>query len=84
MFSTEEINSLSTKARGFLAFLVDTDLIKASHREIIIEQVIALAESQVGVDEIKLIVLLALWSQQESIDGVVLELLAARDQSTLH
>ena len=84
VFSTEEINSLSTKARGFLAFLVDTDLIKASHREIIIEQVIALAESQVGVDEIKLIVLLALWSQQESIDGVVLELLAARDQSTLH
>ena len=33
--------------------------------------------------EIKLIVLLALWHQQESIDGMMLELLAARDESSL-
>ncbi|MBT5670287.1 MAG: DUF494 domain-containing protein, partial [Betaproteobacteria bacterium] len=83
VFSPEEINGLSTKARGFLTFLVESDLISATQREVIIERVIALSESQVGVDEIKLIVLLALWHQQESIDGMMLELLAARDESSL-
>jgi Smg protein len=83
VFSPEEVNGLSTKARGFLTFLVDSELISSTQRETIIERVIALSESQVGVDEIKLIVLLALWHQQESIDGMMLELLAARDESSL-
>ena len=83
VFSPEEIHGLSTKARGFLTFLVESHLITASQREIIIERVIALSEAQVGVDEIKLIVLLALWHEQESIDGMMLELLAARDESSL-
>lgn len=79
----EKINGLSTKARGFLTFLVDSELISSTQREVIIERVIALSDSQVGVDEIKLIVLLALWHQQQSIDGMMLELLAARDESSL-
>ncbi|MDA0237430.1 MAG: DUF494 domain-containing protein [Proteobacteria bacterium] len=83
VFSSEEINGLSTNARGFLTFLVDSHLITAGQREIIIERVIALSGSQVGVDEIKLIVLLALWHQQESIDGMMLDLLAAGDESSL-
>jgi Smg protein len=83
VFSPEEVSGLSTKARGFLTFLVDSALISSTQRETIIERVIALSESQVGVDEIKLIVLLALWHQQESIDGMMLELLAARDESSL-
>ena len=83
VFSPEEVSGLSTKARGFLTFLVDSELISSTQREVIIERVIALSESQVGVDEIKLIVLLALWHQQESIDGMMLELLAARDESSL-
>ena len=41
-----------------------------------------LAENQVGVDEVKLIVLLALWSQQKSVDGLVLEMLATNDNLT--
>ena len=83
VFSPEEVSGLSTKARGFLTFLVDSALISSTQRETIIERVIALSESQVGVDEIKLIVLLALWHQQESIDGMMLELLAARDETSL-
>ena len=83
VFSPEEVNGLSTKARGFLTFLVDSALISPTQREVIIERVIALAEFQVGVDEIKLIVLLALWHEQESIDGMMLELLAARDEVNL-
>jgi Smg protein len=83
VFSPEELHGLSTKARGFLTFLVESHLVTASQREIIIERVIDLSEAQVGVDEIKLIVLLALWHEQESIDGMMLELLAARDESSL-
>ena len=83
VFSPEEIHGLSRKARGFLTFLVESHLITASQREIIIERVIALSEAQVGVDEIKLIVLLALWHQQESVDGMMLEILASQDESTL-
>jgi Smg protein len=83
VYSPEEINSISVKARGFLTFLTDSELITAPQRETIIDRVVALSESQVGVDEIKLIVLLALWNQQGSIDSVTLELLAARDETAL-
>lgn len=83
VYSSEEINSISVKARGFLTFLTDSEVITAPQRETIIDRVVALSESQVGVDEIKLIVLLALWNQQGSIDSVTVELLAARDETAL-
>ena len=82
VFSAEEQKNLSSKARGFLIFLQDSGIILPHQREIIIEQVISLAENQVGVDEVKLIVLLALWSQQKTVDGLVLEMLATNDNLT--
>ena len=54
-------------------------------REIIIERAMALAEDNVSMEKLKVIVLMVLWSQQHSIDSLILEeLLADRAQLLMH
>ncbi len=81
IYAEEELSNLTTEARGFILFLEDSEIITAPQRELIIERVLALAEPGVDLEKIKLIVLMVLWNQQQSIDSLVLELLASRDFS---
>ncbi|HUX24847.1 MAG TPA: DUF494 family protein, partial [Burkholderiales bacterium] len=54
-------------------------------REIIIERAMALSEDNVSIEKLKVIVLMVLWSQQHSIDSLILEeLLADRAQLLMH
>ena len=82
MRADEEHNNLTPEAHGFILFLQDSDIITAPQRELIIERVLALPEPSVDLERIKLIVLMVLWNQQQSVDSLVLELLASRDYST--
>ena len=82
IYADEEHNNLTPEARGFILFLQDSDIITAPQRELIIERVLALPEPSVDLERIKLIVLMVLWNQQQSVDSLVLELLASRDYST--
>ena len=60
----------------------DSEIISAPQRELIIERVLALPETSVDLERLKLIVLMVLWNQQQSVDSLVLELLASRDYSS--
>jgi len=82
VYADEELTNLTAEARGFIVFLQDSDIISAPQRELIIERVLALPEPAVDLEKIKLIVLMVLWNQQQSVDSLVLELLASRDYST--
>jgi Smg protein len=55
-------------------------VIKALQRELIIERVLALDEPAVDLEKVKLIVLMVLWNQNESVDSLVLEELVAPNQ----
>ena len=81
VYAEEELASLTAEARGFILFLEDSNIITAPQRELIIERVVALDAPGVDLEKIKLIVLMVLWNQQQSVDSLVLELLASRDFS---
>ncbi|HUU72879.1 MAG TPA: DUF494 domain-containing protein [Burkholderiales bacterium] len=82
IYADEELTNLTAEARGFILFLQDSEIISAPQRELIIERVLALPETSVDLERIKLIVLMVLWNQQQSVDSLVLELLASRDNSS--
>jgi Smg protein len=80
-FYTEaEITTLPTEARGFLIFLESAGVISVLQRELIIERVLALDEPSVDLEKIKLIVLMVLWNQNETLDTLVLEELISPNQ----
>lgn len=80
-FYTEpELITLTAEARGFLLFLESAGVISVLQRELIIERVVALDEPAVDLDKVKLIVLMVLWNQNETLDSLVLEELISANQ----
>ena len=80
-FYTEpELSALTAEARGFLLFLESAGVISVLQREPIIERVVALDEPAVALDKVKLIVLMVLWNQNETLDSLVLEELVSPSQ----
>jgi Smg protein len=55
-------------------------VLKALQRELVIERVLALDEPAVDLEKVKLIVLMVLWNQNESVDSLVLDELVAPNQ----
>ena len=85
VFTDHEVAKISPEARGFLKFMEDADVISEVQRELIIEQIAALPESFVSLDEIKLVVLMVLWNQQQPVDALVFEeLLSDSNQQFVH
>lgn len=84
-YAEVEVAKLGVEGRGFLAFLEGAKVLTPLLREIIIERAMALSEDIVSIEKLKVIVLMVLWSQQHSIDSLVLEeLLSDRAQLLMH
>lgn len=79
-YTEQELAGLTAEARGFLLFLETAGVIKALQRELVIERVLALDEPAVDLEKVKLIVLMVLWNQNESVDSLVLDELVAPNQ----
>ena len=82
-YAEVEAAKLGVEGRGFLAFLESAKVLTPLLREIIIERAMALTDANVGVEKLKVIVLMVLWSQQHPIDSLVLEELLS-DRAHLH
>ena len=84
-YAEVETTKLGVEGRGFLAFLESAKVLTPLLREIIIERAMALSEDSVSIEKLKVIVLMVLWSQQHSIDSLILEeLLSDRAQLLMH
>ena len=79
-YTDPELITLTAEARGFLLFLESAGVISLLQRELIIERVVALDEPAVDLDKVKLIVLMVLWNQNETVDSLVLEELISPNQ----
>lgn len=79
-YTEPELAILTAESRGFLLFLESAGVISVLQRELIIERVMALDEPAVDLDKVKLIVLMVLWSQDETLDSLVLEELISPNQ----
>lgn len=84
-FSPAEQRIIDVDSRSFLLFLERCDVLSSSQRERVIERILAMDVAEVGLDHIKLVVLLVLWNQRQALDSLILdELLAGERTPLLH
>ena len=68
-----EMSKLATDSRGFLAFLESAHVLTPPLRELIIDRAMALEDEVVELDQLKVIVLMVLWTRRGDVDTLVLE-----------
>lgn len=84
-YSEQECTRLDTGCRGFIAFLESSGVLNPPMREMIIDRAMALSEGGLTLSKLKVIVLMVLWSQHQSLDTLILEeLLSDDDEARLH
>jgi Smg protein len=69
----QELDQLGTTAAGFIQFLEAAKVINPIQREIVIERSLAIHESPLSLDTLKVIVLIVLWSQGKEPDGLMFD-----------
>ncbi|MGH8709071.1 MAG: DUF494 family protein [Burkholderiales bacterium] len=80
-FAPKELAKLDADCRGFLLFLERSGILSPASREHVIERALATAGDTLSLDQIKLIVLMVLWSQRAPASQLVAEeLLSARGE----
>ena len=62
-FSDQEIQRMDTDARGLVLFLEQNDILDQESREMVIERALALDAPEIGVEELKWVVLLVLMNR---------------------
>lgn len=84
-YTPAEQRKLDVPSRGFLHFLEAAGALDASQREVVLDRVMALTDVEIGLDELKLVILLVLWNQGHPLDSLILdELLVSERIVTLH
>ncbi len=73
IYAQRELDVLGTEAVGFLQFLESAKIIDPMQREIIIERALAVSDTEVSLDKIKVIVLMVLWSQGKEPDALIFD-----------
>ncbi len=63
IYNDQELERLDVKARGYLLFLEQVEVLDADTREIVIERVMALDTDEIDLDQLKWIVLMVLFYQ---------------------
>ena len=84
-YTRDESSKLSLESRGFLAFLESAKILTPLLRELIIERAMALPSETVGLDKLKVIVLMVLWTRRGNVDALVLdELIPDAEKRQIH
>ena len=80
-FAPKELAKLDADCRGFLLFMERSGILSPASREHVIERALATAGETLSLNQIKLIVVMVLWSQQAPASQLVAEeLLSARGE----
>ncbi|MCB1887841.1 MAG: DUF494 domain-containing protein [Rhodocyclaceae bacterium] len=83
VFASEELGRLDAECRGFLSFLEHAGVLDALTREMIIERAMALPDHRLTRSRLKVIVLMVLWRQEQSIDTLILDELLTEEEDDL-
>lgn len=75
-----EVDALGSSGVGFIQFLESAGVITPAQREIVIERALAVEEPPVGTNNLKIIVLMLLWSQGKEPDALMLDDLFGDDE----
>lgn len=82
IYAEREISVLGTPAMGFIHFLESAGLLDSRQREIVIERSLAIHESPVPLDKLKVIVLMMLWSQGKDPDMLMFDEMLLSDEES--
>jgi Smg protein len=80
-YAAAESRKIAREGRGFLHFLENAGVLEPEQREVVIDRIMALDEPEVGVEQVKLIVLMVLWNQGEALDSLVVDELLASERT---
>lgn len=81
IYADLEQKKIDVESRGFLAFLEASNMLNPVQREWVIDRILALSDRDVGLEQVKLIVLMVLWSQGQADDYLFMEDLLFGDSS---
>jgi Smg protein len=73
VYSTSEQEHLGAESLGFVSFLEASGVLPPHMREIVIDRAMAAPGNPVGLDDLKIIVLMVYWSFGEEPDALVLD-----------
>lgn len=72
-FAALELDAISGEARDFLFLTHNQGLITTVEREMIIDRAVALKQKNLGLDKLKLIMLMVLWNRHKDLDALLIE-----------
>lgn len=73
VFTTEEAQKIGQDSRSFLLFLEQAGVLDALEREVVIDRLMALTESEISLEQTKWISLMILWRHGKARDYLFVE-----------
>lgn len=73
IYTLEESKKIGTDSRSFLLFLEQASVLNPLEREVVVDRLMALPESEVGLDQTKWIALMVLWRHGKARDYLFVE-----------
>lgn len=73
VYTEPETQKISHESLSFMMFLEQAKVLTASQRELVIDRAMALPQSEISLEEIRWIVLMALWDQNKASDYLFVE-----------
>ncbi|NSL56986.1 DUF494 family protein [Uliginosibacterium aquaticum] len=83
IFTEAESARLDVASRGFMSFLESAGVLDMRRREMAIERAMALPETEIGLSQFKVIVLMVLWQERASVDALILDELLTDEVETV-
>ncbi|MGG4775631.1 DUF494 domain-containing protein [Alcaligenaceae bacterium 429] len=84
VYTDLEYEFLGQEALGFISFLEQSGALPPTLREIIIERAMAIDESPIALEKIKIITLIVLWSNDAEVEHLIFEELVTDDGDRLY
>jgi Smg protein len=85
IYTDAEREVLDEQAVGFITFLESAGVLAAPLREMVIDRAMAVGSGTMGLEDLKIIVLMVFWSLGEEPDALVLdELFVDPDDRVIH
>lgn len=81
VYTEQEHSILGAAAIGFVEYVCTTKLLNSQQREIVIERALAVEESPISLEKLKIIVLMLLWSQGREPDMLLFDELLLLEES---
>jgi Smg protein len=73
MYSENEQKKISAESLGFVLFLEQAKVLDANEREIILDRAMALKQEHINIEEMRWIVMMALWNEGREKDFLFIE-----------